>query len=97
MQALIEAFIWVGLLGLFLLFVVYVPWVQKIWIKNGKWHAWRFMLVITSLLVIKDILLRIFSEQITAWLVGQEIGFGVLYHLRGVFGDIGCKTDGGCL
>lgn len=79
MQALVEALIWVGLLGLFLLLIRRVPWVQKIWMKNGKWQTLHFVLVVMSLLMIKDVITKAFAWQITANLVAQGVGFGVLY------------------
>lgn len=79
MYALVEALIFASVLVVFVLLVRYAPWMQKIWIKNGKWHTWRFMLMIVSLLIVQDIIKRAFGEPITAWLIAQEIGFGVLY------------------
>lgn len=88
MYALVEALIWVSVLVVFVLLVRYASWMQKIWIKiwikNGKWHIWRFMLMIVPLLIVpllivQDIIERTFGEPITAWLIAQEIGFGVLY------------------
>lgn len=88
MYALVDALIWASVLLVFVLLVRYASWVQKIWIKNGKWHSkwhiWRSMLMIVPLLIVpllivQDIIERTFGEPITAWLIAQEIGFGVLY------------------
>lgn len=84
MYALVEALILASVLVVFVLLVRYAPWMQKIWIKSGKWHIWRFMLMIVPLLIVpllivQDIIERTFGEPITAWLIAQEIGFGVLY------------------
>lgn len=84
MYALVDTLILASVLVVFVLLVRYAPWMQKIWIKNGKWHTWRFMLMIVPLLIVpllivQDIIERTFGEPITAWLIAQEIGFGVLY------------------
>lgn len=79
MQALVDALMLVAVLAVFILSLRWVPWVQKIWIKNGKWHTWRFMLMIVSLVIIQNIITRAFGQPITAWLIAQGVGFGVLY------------------
>lgn len=79
MQALVNALILVVVLAVFMLSVRWMPWVQKIWIKNGKWHTWRFMLIIMSLIIIQNIITNAFAKPITAWLTTQGISFGVAY------------------
>lgn len=79
MYALVDALILASVLVAFVLLVRYAPWMQKIWIKNGKWHTWRFMLMIASLPIIQYSIVRAFGESITVWLIAQEIGFGTLY------------------
>ncbi|PNP98264.1 hypothetical protein [Moraxella sp. RCAD0137] len=79
MQALVNALILVVVLAVFMLSVRWMPWVQKIWIKNGKWHTWRFMLIIMSLIIIQNIITNAFANLITAWLTTQGISFGVAY------------------
>lgn len=81
MLVLVDALILVVMLAVFMLCVRCVPWLQRIWIKNGKWHTWRFMLMIVSLLIIQDIISSAFGEPITAWLIAQNIGFGVLLYV----------------
>lgn len=79
MQALVNALILVVVLAVFMLSVRWMPWVQKIWIKNGKWHTWRFMLLIMSLIIIQNIITNAFAKPITAWLTTQDISFGAAY------------------
>ncbi len=85
MQAMVDALILVGVLAVFLLCIRYASWIQKIWITNGRWHTWRFMLMIASLMIVKDIIARVFGEQTVAWLTSQGIGFGVLYAIYVLF------------
>lgn len=81
MQVMVDALMLAVVLAVFMLCVRCVPWLQRIWIKNGKWHTWRFMLMIVALLIIQDIITWAFGEAITAWLIAQGIGFGVLYAI----------------
>lgn len=79
MQAMVDMLILLGLLLALLVLLRSVPWLQKIWMRDGKFHSIRFMLMIASLLIVKDVISKVFGGQIIVWLTSQGIGFGMLY------------------
>ena len=81
MQTTVDGLILLGVVAVSLLLVRHVTWIQNIWGGDGRRHPVYFMMTIASMLIVKDILSRLFNQSITACLADQGIDFVTLYGI----------------